>query len=301
MQPDYVRIDVKTDDKQERLKRILPEVISYPLFYQPSKMQISMCQMGDFQGLQILLPITMKELADVKTDWMKAYVTYIEKHLKISQTAFFVADPLIQRFSMDNESYEMELKLMLLRDTTDYLMRKHKIARQMASVMLIDDNTWHTVYAMQQLSPGCNHMILVTGRGQELTHELDDIFQEYGLFVQVIRPDDVGEFTCDIVINLCQEREKITSHISGYGILMDFGYSDKKAIRLSQINPKLSVYHTIKLKSMHDTIFPKELSQILYYKEPLFQKFAAGILKKDAYKDLINLWDRYFVEMVRVF
>lgn len=301
MQPDYVRIELKQNREHEILKKILPDAIAYPLFYQPGKMQISMSQMGDFQGLLVSIPAVEEELPKLKTDWMKAYLSYIEKHLKITDTAFFISERIREQFSMKSETYETELKLLLLKETTEYLMRKHKIARQSANFLLIDDGTWHLTYALYQLAPGCNNMVLVSEREQELKGVLDDIFNEHGLVIRILHPRDVQSLDADIVVNLCRDKEKVTGHINGYSVIMDFGYSDKKAVKLSQINPKIRVYHTVKLKSMQDTIPLGELSQILYYKEPLFQRFTTGTLKKDAQRELTNLWDRYFVEMVRVF
>lgn len=301
MQPDYVRIELKQNNEYLHIKQLLPDAICYPLFYQPGRMRMAADQLGDFQGIMVELPVSAEELYRVKEGWLKSYLNYIENHLHITNVAFFVNALLSDAFSMGETSYETELKLLLLKEMSEHLLRKHRIARQTARVVIIDDGTWHLPVAVYQLVQGLNYLTVVTERA-DLPESLgQELLQEYGLAVTFIPPDAVQELQGDLVVNLAQEKEKVTTRLAGRCILIDFGYTDKKAVKLSQINTKLQIYHTIKLKSVQDTVALKELSQIMYYKEPLFRQFVEGTLGHRQMGELLNLWDRYFVEMVRVY
>ncbi len=303
MQPDYVKIELKQNVEHALLKKLLPDVLAYPLFYQPRRMQVSMDDLGDFQGIRVELPMAGEELDRIREAWMKSYFLYLEQHFKVRQVSFFVSEQVLQQFDMKNESYVMALKLLLLQDMAETIMRKHGIDRRTANLVLFDDSScdWHLPYAIYRMAPGCNHMTVVTGREEALRPVLDSVLEEYGLVVQIADPDNIGELRADMAVNLNQEKEKLTSRIQGSCALLDFGYTDKKAVRLQQINPKISVYHTLKLKSVQDTIALEEVSQILYYKEPLFRRFVKGELKREEMQELKNMWECYFVEMVRVF
>lgn len=303
MQPDYIKIELKSNMEHAVLKRMLPDVLAYPLFYQPNRMQIFTDDMGDFQGIKVELPVAEEELTRIREAWVKSYFAYLEQRLKLQQVSFFVTEQLLQQFDMKKESYVAALKLLLLREMAETIMRKHGIIKKTARLTLIDDaaETWYLPYAIYQLAPGCNHMTVVTDREEALRPVLDDILQEYGLVIEIEKPQQMKKITGDLIINLCQEEEKYTDRIQGMCALLDFGYTDKKAVRLGQINPKIAVYHTIKLKSVQDTIALEELSQILYYKEPLFRRLVHGELDWKEMQGLKDIWDRYFVEMVRVY
>lgn len=301
MQPDYVRIELKQNNEHVHMKRLLPDAICYPLFYQPGRMRMTTDQLGDFQGILVELPVAVEEMDRIKEAWLKAYLKYIEQHLHITDVAFFVNTILAEQFSIGETSYEMELKLMLLKDMAEHLLRKYRIAKQEAKVVVIDDGTWHLPVAVYQLVRGLNHLTIVTERTDELAYLGRELLEEYGLAVTFASPNVMSELRADLVVNLIQEKERVTTRLTGRCILIDFGYTDKKAVKLSQMNTKLQVYHTMKLKSVQDTVTLKELSQIMYYKEPLFRRFIDGTLEHKQLGELLSLWDRYFVEMVRVY
>ena len=301
MQPDYVRIELKQNNDHVYIKSLLPDAICYPLFYQPGRMRMAADQLGDFQGIMVELPVSAEELSRVKEGWLKAYLNYIENHLHITDVAFFVNAVLAEVFLMGETSYETELKLLLLKEMSEHLLRKHRITRQEARVIIIDDGTWHLPVAVHQLVQGLNYLTVVTERADEIDSLGQELLTEYGLAVIFATPDEVSELRADLVVNLIQEKEKVTTRLRGRSILIDFGYTDKKAVKLSQMNTKLQIYHTMKLKSVQDTVTLKELSQIMYYKEPLFRQFIEGKLGRQQMEELLNLWDRYFVEMVRVY
>lgn len=301
MQPDYVRIELKPNSEYVHMKHLLPDAICYPLFYQPGRMRMAADQLGDFQGIMVELPVSAEELHRVKEGWLKAYLNYIEHRLHITDVAFFVNAMLSDVFLMGEAGYETELKLLLLKDMAEHLLRKHRIARQEARVVIADDGTWHLPVAVYQLVQGLNHLTVITERTQELEPMGQALLGEYGLAVTFTAPKDMREMKADLMVNLIQEKEKVTTRMKGRCILIDFGYTDKKAVKLSQMNTGLQIYHTVKLKSVQDTVTLKELSQIMYYKEALFRQFVTGALEQRQMEELLNLWDRYFVEMVRVY
>ena len=301
MQPDYVKMELSEQETHETAKRVLPAALRYRFFYQPAKMRVRNDQLGDFQGIRIALPFAKGELAQIPTTWMKEYLVYIAGHLGVQDTAFFIEPELASHFSMQEDAYDVEFKLMLLRDMADNLLRKYRMTRAEAVVVILDDGTWHLPVAVRQLVQGLNHLTIVTDRAAQLQDFQNALLQEYGLAVTWRNPADAGQLQADLCINLITGTEHLTTRLSGRCVLIDFGYTERKAVKLSQINPGLEIYHTVKLKSVQDTVNPVDMSRIMYHKEPLFRQFVAGNIEIGGLSELLGLWDRYFVEMVRVY
>ena len=301
MQPDYVKMELSVQEKHETMKKILPAMFRYRFYYQPAKMQVHNDQLGDFEGIRVELPFSEKELAQIPKNWMKEYLIYIAGHLGVENTAFFIAPQLADHFAMQEAAYDVELRLMLLKDMADILFRKYRLLKAQADIMIIDDGTWHLQVAVRQLIQGINHLTIVTDRAETLKDFSEELLSEYGLAVTWRDSKQSEVLRADMCINLIVEPEHLTTRITGRCVMIDFGYTEKKAVKLSQINPNLAVYHTVKLKSVQDTVNPVDMSRIMYYKEPLFRKFVAGGFESNGISELRCLWDRYFVEMVRVY
>ncbi len=301
MQPDYIKLQLREDVDRQAWKKYMPESLRYWLYYQPSKMQIEMEDMGDFNGLLVKLPCSMEDIDSLREEWFRQYLMYLGNHYGVRQSACFMDKAIQNRFGIKEEAFEKPLKMLLLREAAQRILHKRCIPYRQAKLVVIDDGSKQAEYVIQDMAKDANYLTVVTHRCGELKCMVEEIFQNHGLAIQMMTDKDVSTIKGDVVVNLISDKEKITTRISGGCDLFDFGYTDQKALRLNQINTNIRIYHTMKIKSVGTVLPLPRLSQIFYYKDDTFQAFVKGNFDKDMGLHFNRLWDSSFIEMVKVF
>lgn len=284
MEPDYIKIQLSHEKNRNWVLNVSPKFIKEKLFYRPDNMKLTLETTGDFTGVLVILPVEAERIRDLTMELLEGYLRRLQREMNIEYGAVCVDEAILNHFHIQQINRGKDYMLFIIRELTERIRVQAGLRKKTARILLIDDGSWRFFYALRQLYPEKNYFYVWSERLDTLEKTFDDIYMDTGLLIRGFTYPPNQKLEADIVIDLRERKENIDSYLEGEPKIFSFGGTS-----------------TVLLKSMTMPIELELFAQIVYAKEWLFSRFAAGSLNPSEEPVLMeNLRNTYTVVLDKV-
>lgn len=254
---DFLKVVTKECEENKTSEKIagkvLPKIIKENILYNPRRIEFSLEYMGEFSGVKAILPINRNDIGSINKVMLKKYFKYMEEHFSIPEEAIWFDRYICDALNIDDKRAIENLNLRMLIKIVELLRRQKKISKKKLRIMLIEDGNNESKYILEELVKHYNYLFLVSDNLNEWEELIKEIFDEAGMVIYQYDNSINEKINVDIVINMNDKGYENLLFVENADVF-DMKYNLEEIKRISSINSKLNIYHSLMFKSINRPI-----------------------------------------------
>ena len=297
MEHEFIMLDISSGEREvdipKRIK-ILPKVFRENYIFKKLPVKKEEIQIMGAKGIKYVLPYTREDILNLYDDTIMLVLKRVIMRENIRNAiADFCLEPYLDsdvRIDGKCIPYLICDKMLL------ELANKKEIELKEAKLCVIDSNDTITNFIISQVSSMVNYCTIITERPDEFQTLSDHIFDETGLMLDVITPDNLEPIQADIIFDLSYDTNSFRFYPKG-SIIFDFTGNLDKSRKVIVKKKDTIIYNTVDVMTKGVVMEHKILQAIICkdtFEECKYRMDECYFQAKDFYLQIKNLKNKVY-------
>lgn len=203
---DFVKIILEEEVHNNQLRnRLIPAWAFTKWFPKFIKTVNNSIEIGDFKGVEVHILMEEIKLNKINIDEFYTYIQGLYEEVKGVNSVLLMDEKLNSLFKIRNlptiedKSY---LELIFIKEIVEHIRLLRGIRKKFLHVVVVDGNEAVTNYVLHMVYNETNYLSLITDRPEEFRQFFDEVYEETGLIIQTIFPQQEIQRESQIILDL---------------------------------------------------------------------------------------------------